>query len=433
MKQRHILAVLMLLVCLSIFGQQSKTVPMKGQPQKTSTQVSTNQQELILQLRAENEAMQKQLEKMEKEIELYRGDVRAKEVAINDNQGHWLTMLSIVIGAIVSILGIGLGVITPLVLNARNDKRLKDSYERMVGELKTQIDSVEKDAKSAKESLSTITGLKEDIDKIKNDIDKSKKAAERAARNAMASKLFTQALSVKNSSKAIELYSKAIELNPNYADAYLNRGYEKDVLKDLDGALKDYDKAIELAPNDAAAYNNRGTIKKEMDDREGALTDYNKAIELNPNFTEAYCNRGAIKSELNDKKGALEDHNKAIELSPDLADAYNNRADFFMSINAYDKALEDINRSIELNGGKFAYYVTRGEIYLSMERYVDALADFTQALSFNVSYNKAFEYRAICYRKLAEAEQDPAKKADLIAKAEADEQRAESLKKEDKV
>lgn len=433
MKQRHILAVLMLSVCLSIFGQQSKTVPMQGQPQKTSTQVVTNQQEIILQLQEENKAMQKQLEKMEKEIELYRGDVRAKEVAINDNQGHWLTMLSIVIGAIVSILGIGLGVITPLVLNARNDKRLKDSYERMVGELKTQIDSVEKDAKSAKESLSTITGLKEDIDKIKNDIDKSKKAAERAARNAMASKLFTQALSEKNSLKAIDLYSKVLDLFPDNVDAYINRGYEKDELNDMEGALKDYNKAIELDPNDAAAYNNRGTLKKKLDDIEGALADYNKAIELDPNFSEAYCNRGVIKSELNDKKGALEDHNKAIELSPDMADAYNNRADFFISIKEYDKALKDINRSIELTGGQFAYYVTRGEIYLSMERYVDALADFTQALSFNVSYNKAFEYRAICYRKLAEAEQDPAKKADLIAKAEADEQRAESLKKEDKV
>ena len=47
MKPRYTIAVLMLLVCLSFFGQQPKTVHMQGQPQKTSTQVSSNQQELI--------------------------------------------------------------------------------------------------------------------------------------------------------------------------------------------------------------------------------------------------------------------------------------------------------------------------------------------------------------------------------------------------
>ena len=78
MRQKHIFAVLMLMVCLSVFGQTSKNVSISKQPQKTSTQVAYNQQETILQLQAENDAMQKQLEKIEKEIELYRGDVRIK-------------------------------------------------------------------------------------------------------------------------------------------------------------------------------------------------------------------------------------------------------------------------------------------------------------------------------------------------------------------
>ena len=126
MKQRCTLVVLMLLICLSIFGQQPQIVSIQGLPQKTSTQVSTNQQETILKLQAENEAMKAQLDRMEKEIELYREDVRAKEVAINDNHGHWLTLLSIIIGAIVSILGIGLGVVSPILLNIRNNKKQEE-------------------------------------------------------------------------------------------------------------------------------------------------------------------------------------------------------------------------------------------------------------------------------------------------------------------
>ena len=55
MKQRCTLVVLMLLICLSIFGQQPQIVSIQGQPQKTSTQVSTNQQESIKQLQTEND------------------------------------------------------------------------------------------------------------------------------------------------------------------------------------------------------------------------------------------------------------------------------------------------------------------------------------------------------------------------------------------
>ena len=128
MKTRYTLAVLMLLFCLSFYGQQPKTVSIQGQPQKTYTQVPTNQQESIKQLQAENEAMKGQIDRMEKEIELYREDVRAKEVAINDNHGHWLTLLSIIIGAIVSILGIGLGVVSPILLNISNNKKQDVNY-----------------------------------------------------------------------------------------------------------------------------------------------------------------------------------------------------------------------------------------------------------------------------------------------------------------
>lgn len=398
MKTRYTLAVLMLLFCLSFFGQQPKIVSIQGQPQKTSTRVINNQQETIKQLQAENEAMKAQLDRMEQEIELYREDVRAKEVAINDNHGHWLTLLSIIIGAIVSILGIGLGVVSPILLNIRNNKKQEEIVENIRTELNSQIESATNDAKSAKESLSEVTELKKDIEAIKKDIDKSKKNAERAARRAMASKLFAQALSEKDSQKAIELYSKAIELNSFFGEAY----------------------------------NNRGLLKKKINDQEGALQDYNKAIELDPNDAYVYYNRGILRKDLNDKEGALQDYNKAIELNPNDASIYNNRADLYLKMNDFDKALADVNHSIDLGGG-YVSFITKGEIYIAMEKYSDAIELFTQALSYNEKGKESFEYRAKCYRKLAEAELDEDKKKELIAKAEADEKKAESLKKGDKL
>ena len=69
MKLKYLAIGLMRLLCLNAFGQQKKTVPMMVQPQKTEVQVL---EETVLQLQAENQAIQKQLESMKKEIDICR-------------------------------------------------------------------------------------------------------------------------------------------------------------------------------------------------------------------------------------------------------------------------------------------------------------------------------------------------------------------------
>ena len=469
MKTRYTLAVLMLLVCLSFFGQQPKIVSIQGQPQKTSTQVINNQQETILKLQADNEAMQKQLEKMEKEIELYRGDVRAKVPELENAQERWLNKLAIIMGLIGVILGIG----APYFINKDNRKRLENRFSEMRDDLKDlvkaateQADAATNQANNAKESLiliqsqintvreqlksateqgreattqavkaetvsnfiqtqvnnitkqvssatvqamiateqtkqaklavEEIENLKQQVSKIQEKINADTAAAEKAAKEAKASQLFTKAFNEKDTSKAIELYNQAIDIKPDFSEAY----------------------------------NNRGLLKEKINDQEGALQDYNKAIELDPNNADVYYNRGILRKDLNDKEGALQDYNKAIELNPNDASIYNNRADLYLKMNDFDKALADVNHSIDLGGG-YVSFITKGEIYIAMEKYSDAIELFTQALSYNEKGKESFEYRAKCYRKLAEAELDEDKKKELIAKAEADEKKAESLKKGD--
>ena len=517
--------VLLLFVCLSVFGAQT-------------TPVTVNQQESVSQLQAENEAMKKQLENLEKEVELYRGDVRTKIAEIDNEQSRRLTFLAILMGLIGVVLGIG----APYFINKDNRKRLEERFSEMKEDLKDivkvateqagaattqanyakdafnqmqpQIKSVSEQlasateqvreaskqaikaetasdymqsqmkniteqvssatvqasvateqTKQAKQAVEEIEKLKKQVSKIQEKINQDTIAAENAAKEAKASQLFAEALNEKDSLKAIDLYNQAIDiksdffqafnnrgilkdkmgdqtgamsdyneaisLNPNDANAYINRGLLKYKMNDYTGAMSDYDKAISLNPNDADAYNNRGNLRKNMKDQAGALQDYNKVIELDPNDGDAYYNRANLRKEMKEQAGALQDYNKAIELDPNDSASYNNRADFYLQINDLDKALKDANKSIEL-GGEFISFVTRGEIFMAMNNYIDAINDFTQALSYNPNSIETLEYRAKCYRKLAEAEQDPAKKADLIAKAEADEKVVKSLKKKKK-
>ncbi len=73
-------------------------------------------------------------------------------------------------------------------------------------------------------------------------------------------------------------------------------------------------RAIQINPNFAQAYNNRGLARHNMGDKQGAISDFTQAIQINPNFAQAYNNRGATRNDLGDKEGAISDFKKAAQL-----------------------------------------------------------------------------------------------------------------------
>lgn len=436
----------MMLFCLNVFGQQQENISMTLQSQKTEVQALV---ETVSQLQAEKQTMQKQLENLEKEVDLYREDVRAKEAAINEDQGHWLTLLSIVIGAIVMILGVGV----PLYLNNRHEKYIEkllsdakreaisakkqaenaekalNSISPQVEAVREQVASATEQAKQAKQAVADIVELKTHVDAIEKRINDDALAAEKAAKEAQTNRLFAQALSEKDTSKAIETYTKIIEMNPTIEEAYFNRGNEKVNFGDYEGALIDYNKAIEINSSDNEAYINRGNVKSEIGDLIGALADYDKAININHCYPEAYYNRGNVKFKMQDLTGALLDYDKAISLRPNYAEAYFKRGVLKSQMNDLLGAISDYDSVITLNPNADAYN-NRGVQKSIMGKYVEAISDYEKSINLDHNNLNAYKNRAKCYRKLAEVEQNETEKANLIVKAEADEKRVELLKKD---
>ena len=113
--------------------------------------------------------------------------------------------------------------------------------------------------------------------------------------------------------RTIKNYKKAIEINPNYANAYYNRGNAYYKLGDFCSAIKDFDKVIELAPQDADAYSIRGLAYAKLGDYQMAIKDCDEAIKINPNNASVYYDKACLFSIMGNELQACDYLHQAIE------------------------------------------------------------------------------------------------------------------------
>ncbi|MFN4953834.1 MAG: tetratricopeptide repeat protein [Aphanizomenon sp.] len=78
--------------------------------------------------------------------------------------------------------------------------------------------------------------------------------------------------------------------------------------------MDDFNLSIKFNPNYANAYYNRGNVRYDLGDKQGAIDDFNQAIKINPNYAQAYVRRGSVRYQLGDKPGAKEDLQRAAQV-----------------------------------------------------------------------------------------------------------------------
>ena len=150
--------------------------------------------------------------------------------------------------------------------------------------------------------------------------------------------------------KAVKAYTIAIKLDPNYTDAYINRGNAFIQTGPRRMAIGDFTKAIELQSNSSDTYLNRGYVYLKVQEFDKALQDFSKAIELDNKSAGAYLNRAKAFFNLKEMDKALKDVNKALELDAELANAYNFRGLVLMSGNERNnekQAMTDFKKGCE--------------------------------------------------------------------------------------
>jgi len=118
---------------------------------------------------------------------------------------------------------------------------------------------------------------------------------------------------------AIADYGIALNIDPQYADAYLNRGKAYFNLGDPEAAITDFGRALQFSPTSEIAFFSRGVTYASLANPTSALSDLTNAISLNANYTAAYLQRGDVYLVLNNFAAAVVDYRSALRLDPTAA------------------------------------------------------------------------------------------------------------------
>ncbi|MDO3642389.1 tetratricopeptide repeat protein [Mucilaginibacter sp. L3T2-6] len=191
-------------------------------------------------------------------------------------------------------------------------------------------------------------------------------------------------------SKAITADSTAILLNPNLANAYINRaeafgrlGKCQLAINDLSIALAGYrDKPLTLS--DLLAY--RGDMKRGLKQYKEAINDYSLSLKLNPDNGMAYWNRAAAYRQNGDYQLAYEGYSKAIAYYKNdrkqLARLYDDRALMEIGLQQFPQAIADDSLALALDTAFAEAYYNIANARAQNGEYARSNTDFKTAINY---------------------------------------------------
>jgi tetratricopeptide (TPR) repeat protein len=145
-------------------------------------------------------------------------------------------------------------------------------------------------------------------------------------------------------------FEASVQMDPTRWRAHHNLAITQAVQGETKAALSSLAQVIALNPEYTNAYFNRGEILFRSNQYEAALSDYNKAVELNPNDSALFSGRAHALFAVGKTKEALDDYSKAMELAPDSADAATEFADTCQALGKWKEAAVGYQRALQLDG-----------------------------------------------------------------------------------
>ncbi|OUL21121.1 hypothetical protein BV378_28165 [Nostoc sp. RF31YmG] len=235
--------------------------------------------------------------------------------------------------------------------------------------------------------------------------------------------------------EAVEVYNQALQVNPNFVEAYSERGETRfNYLGQKQAAIQDFTKIIQLRPQVhsivepnylANAYFQRGRAYLDLGKFQAAIADFNSLLSQKPLASQdlPYIFRGVAKDKLKDFQGAIADFTKVIDdnsYSRYKQEAYHFRGLTYVHIKNIPDAIQDFTKAIEVTEDAVekaklsripeliddydpkaylpSYYMSRGRAYAKLGYKQQAIEDLKKAAQL------AFEQKQLDRYTTANAE-----------------------------
>ena len=186
-------------------------------------------------------------------------------------------------------------------------------------------------------------------------------------------------LDKRNYSMALEHYDQAIEIDPNYADAWNNKGIALHNLRKFKEAIDCCDMAIKINPNYADAWNNRGVSFVKMGKYKEAIDCTDRAVKIDPDYVKAWNNKGIALHNLRKFKEAIYCCDMAIKINPNYVDAWNNKGVSLGKLGRYKEAIESYDIAININPNFAGAWNNKGSALRILGQQKDANRCFSNA------------------------------------------------------
>ncbi len=155
------------------------------------------------------------------------------------------------------------------------------------------------------------------------------------------------------------------------AIAFLNRGRFKAASKRYEEAIKYYDKAIKLNPEYAEAYNEKGNTLLILGEVDEAITSFTKATEINEKYITAWKGKEAALLMQNKQEEAIRCCDTITRIDPRNEEAWITKGFLLSDMHRFDEALKCFDISIKINPNSIDAYTKKAEALLALGRFND--------------------------------------------------------------
>ena len=190
--------------------------------------------------------------------------------------------------------------------------------------------------------------------------------------------------------ESLDVLNKAIELNPNYAEALINRGLIRLSQKNKTEALADLELARGLKPHIKQIWDLVITLKMEAQEYSAATALLIDMIEIDPEDEKRLATLALCYQHLKDFEASEEFYNKALAIKPDYADGFNNLGVTLREQGKLEEAIEAYKKALAIKPDFANAYNNMGNALQEQGKLEEAIEAYNKALAIKPDYTEAY-------------------------------------------